>query len=72
MTRELCEQHKLIMPYSDRSIGLEKRDDLTGRLIRLMSSTYLASSAEAAGKLLFSVCGSDRKFRQYAHSIDRS
>lgn len=55
--------HTLIYPfvYRDRSIGLEKRSDLTGRLIRLLNSTYLAGSATAAGKFLFAVCKQDRK-----------
>lgn len=49
------------MKFSDRAVGLEKRADLTGRLIRLMGSTYLGACAEASGKLLFSICSSDRE-----------
>lgn len=47
--------------YRDRSVGLEKRDDLTGRLVRLLGSTYLSGSSEATGKFLFSICDQDRK-----------
>jgi len=53
---------KLIYVSSDRSIGLEKRKDLTGRLVRLMSSTYMTACNDAAGKLLFCLCEQDRMF----------
>lgn len=55
--------------YRDRSIGLEKRKDLTGRLIRLLNSTYLSGSGEAAGKFLFAICDQDRKL--CSHSLHR-
>jgi hypothetical protein len=45
---------------SDRTVPLEERSDLTGRLTRLMSSVYFSHTKVGAGELLFALCGQDR------------
>lgn len=41
---------------SDRSIPLERRTDLTGHLIRLLSSIMLPNTAYGVGELLYNLC----------------
>lgn len=41
----------------DRSLALDRRIDILGRLIRLMSSVTLPRTARAAGELLLALCG---------------
>ncbi|KAG8692184.1 hypothetical protein FRC08_009956 [Ceratobasidium sp. 394] len=43
----------------DRSSALEKRDDFLGRCLRLMTSVYYPVLKDAAGEMLFAICGSD-------------
>ncbi|GAA97311.1 uncharacterized protein L969DRAFT_87243 [Mixia osmundae IAM 14324] len=50
---------RLLPGESDRALPLEKRTDVTGRLIRLTNSVYYPKSAETASQLLFSLCRSD-------------
>ncbi|EPQ25675.1 uncharacterized protein PFL1_06747 [Pseudozyma flocculosa PF-1] len=45
----------------DRSRPLDKRLDLLGRLVRLMSSVMLQRTARAAGEMLLAICESDPK-----------
>ncbi|PWN36222.1 uncharacterized protein FA14DRAFT_52984 [Meira miltonrushii] len=47
-----------ILPESiDRKIGLDKREDLTGILIRLMGSQNYPRLARASGEALLAICG---------------
>lgn len=48
--------------YSDRTVGLEKRRDTTGRLVQLMSSSFFTACSDAAGRFLFELCDQNRKF----------
>ena len=43
----------------DRSIALDQRTDLTGRLVRLMSSVYFGNTKVGASELLFVLCDQD-------------
>lgn len=49
----------LFCPQSDRSIPLEKRTDLLGHLIRLLSSILLPNTAYGVGELLYNLCNRD-------------
>lgn len=49
----------LFGPCRDRSDRLDKRKDLTGRLLRLMASVYFSNTKVGAGELLFALCGQD-------------
>lgn len=54
------EMKELLLPANlDRTLPLEKRDDLTGHLVRLMSSLLLPNSANCAGELLYNLCARD-------------
>ena len=44
----------------DRSLALDQRSDLTGRLVRLMSSVYYGNTKIGASELLFVLCDQDR------------
>jgi hypothetical protein len=44
---------------SDRTIGLDKRPDLTGRLVRLLSSISYPRLSRVAGELLLAICHED-------------
>lgn len=48
--------------HRDRTESLDRRNDLTGRLVRLMTSVYFSNSKVGAGELLFALCGQDREF----------
>lgn len=46
-----------ILPATiDRSVGLDKRSDLTGILVRLMSSSNFPRMARASGEALLAIC----------------
>ncbi|PWN43537.1 hypothetical protein IE81DRAFT_77642 [Ceraceosorus guamensis] len=45
----------------DRSSPLDKRNDLTGRCVRLMSSVFLSRLARVMGEMLLAVCDGDPK-----------
>ncbi|CDR99771.1 hypothetical protein [Sporisorium scitamineum] len=45
----------------DRSLALDRRLDVLGRLVRLMSSVTLSRPACASGELLLSLCNGDAK-----------
>ncbi|PWN18919.1 hypothetical protein BCV69DRAFT_284540 [Microstroma glucosiphilum] len=48
---------KRILPDDiDRTIGLDKRPDLTGRLVRLLSSISYPRLSRVAGELLLAIC----------------
>lgn len=46
----------------DRTQPLEQRDDLLGRLIRLMGSVYYPRLKDSAGNILFQICDGDGAF----------
>lgn len=46
----------------DRTQPLEKRDDLLGRLIRLMGSVYYPRLKDSVGNILFQICDGDGAF----------
>ncbi|MCO5565936.1 hypothetical protein L7F22_019611 [Adiantum nelumboides] len=47
-----------ILPESiDRKVGLDKREDLTGILIRMMGSQNYPRLARASGEVLLAICG---------------
>jgi hypothetical protein len=48
--------------FRDRSQPLEKRSDLTGRLVRLLGSVYLTRVKDSVGELLFSLLDQDRAY----------
>ncbi|GAK67542.1 uncharacterized protein PAN0_019d5770 [Moesziomyces antarcticus] len=59
MRATLC---SILLPSDlDRSVALDRRSDVLGRLVRLMSSVTLPRSARAAGELLLSLCDADAK-----------
>ncbi|TKY87049.1 hypothetical protein EX895_003726 [Sporisorium graminicola] len=45
----------------DRSLAIDRRLDVLGRLVRLMSSVTLSRPARASGELLLSLCNGDAK-----------
>lgn len=45
----------------DRSLALDRRLDVLGRLVRLMSSVTLSRPARASGELLLSLCNGDAR-----------
>ncbi|CBQ71513.1 conserved hypothetical protein [Sporisorium reilianum SRZ2] len=45
----------------DRSLALDRRVDMLGRLVRLMSAVTLSRPARASGELLLSLCHGDAK-----------
>lgn len=54
------EMRELLLPDDlERSLPLERRADLTGHLVRLMSSIVLPNTANCAGELLYNLCGRD-------------
>ncbi|PWN54283.1 hypothetical protein IE53DRAFT_323334 [Violaceomyces palustris] len=53
---------QIILPEDiSRSRPIDKRLDLTGRLVRLMSSILLPRLARASGELLLAICNADPK-----------
>lgn len=60
---DLCSTlHSILLPADvDRSLALDRRIDLLGRLIRLMSSVTLPRLARASGELLLSLCEGNAK-----------
>jgi len=54
------EMGELLLPADlDRTLPLERRTDLVGHLVRLMSSLLLPNSANCAGELLYNLCARD-------------
>ncbi|CEH15481.1 Signaling protein RIC-8/synembryn (regulates neurotransmitter secretion) [Ceraceosorus bombacis] len=52
---------RLLPSDIDRSSPLDKRNDLTGRCVRLMSSVFLSRLARVMGEMLLAVCDGNPK-----------
>ncbi|SNX88010.1 uncharacterized protein MEPE_06721 [Melanopsichium pennsylvanicum] len=52
----------IVLPTDlDRSVALDRRIDVLGRLVRLMSSVTLVRSARASGEVLLALCDGEAK-----------
>lgn len=51
-----CTYLRCPLSYRDRSIPLEQRHDLTGHLVRLLSSILLPNTSHGVGELLYNLC----------------
>ncbi|EJU05980.1 hypothetical protein DACRYDRAFT_85841 [Dacryopinax primogenitus] len=49
----------LLPPDLDRSTPLERRPDLLGRLVRLLTSVHMSRLKDAVGELLYAMCDSN-------------
>ncbi|CAG8458046.1 24565_t:CDS:2 [Dentiscutata erythropus] len=59
---------RLLPDDVDRSKPLEKGDNLSARLIRLMTSVMLPNLKDGASELLYVICDQDASSKQKAHS----
>lgn len=48
-----------IIANRDRSSPLEKREDLLGRCLRLMTCVYFPRLKDSVGELMFAICDED-------------
>lgn len=53
----LIAKSRILPENVDRKVGLDKREDLTGILIRLMGSQNYPRLARASGEVLLAICG---------------
>ncbi|KAI5474584.1 guanine nucleotide exchange factor, Ric8 [Pseudohyphozyma bogoriensis] len=60
LTEPVMAMREILMPKNiDRTVSLDRRPDLTGQLVRLLSSILLPNTAYGVGEFIYNLCDRD-------------